>query len=322
MTNISREERIHYIGASEAASLLGVSPYCSRFELWHQKAGNVKAPDLDDVERVLAGKYLEPAIAAWATHKWNWPTFGVDTYLENPMVPGMGASLDFEDEDGYPVEIKNVDQWVFLNEWEADGDTIIDAPIHILVQVQAQLACVVNEDDGKRPAYGWLVACVGGNRLYRMKIALHMPTIERIESEVGIFWDEIKSGVEPTPDFRADADTIMAIYSRAGAEVKDMTDNNRLPELCSEYTAAGAAEKAAQSDKATAKAEMLTLIGDAAKALCGDRFKISASVVKETELAAHTRKSYRAFKVHQSKEGAKAPAKKREPKPTVEGIEV
>ncbi len=33
MTNIAREERIKYIGASEAASLLGVSPYCSRFEL-------------------------------------------------------------------------------------------------------------------------------------------------------------------------------------------------------------------------------------------------------------------------------------------------
>ena len=233
----------------------------------------------------------------------------------------MGASLDFEDEDGYPVEIKNVDQWIFLNEWEADGDTIIDAPIHILVQVQAQLACMTNEDDGERPAYGWLVACVGGNRLYRMKIALHLPTIERIEREVGIFWGEIKAGKEPRPDFRADADTLIAIYSRAGARVEDMTDNNRLPELCSEYTTAGAAEKAAKADKLTAKAEMLTLIGDAAKALCADRFKISAAVVGEAEIA-YTRKPYRAFKVHQSKEGAKAPAKKKAPKPTAEGIEV
>ncbi len=232
----------------------------------------------------------------------------------------MGASLDFEDEDGYPVEIKNVDQWIFMSEWEADGDTIIDAPIHILVQVQAQLACMLHESKG-RPPYGWLVACVGGNRLYRMKIALHMPTVERIENKVAIFWDEIKSGVEPTPDFRADADTIMAIYSRAGAEVKDMTDNNRLPELCSEYAAAGAAEKAAQSDKATAKAEMLTLIGDAAKALCGDRFKINAPTVGEAEIS-YTRKPYRGFRVTQAKEGAKAPAKKREPKPTAEGIEV
>jgi putative phage-type endonuclease len=320
MTNISREERIKYIGASEAASLLGVSPYCSRFELWHQKAGNIQAPDLDDVERVLAGKYLEPAIAAWATHKWKWPTFGVDTYLENPMVPGMGASLDFEDEDGYPVEIKNVDQWVFLNEWEADGDTIIDAPIHILVQVQAQLACMQG-DDGMKPPHGWLVACVGGNRLYRMKIALHGPTIERIEKEVGVFWEGLKAGIEPKPDFQADAETLIAIYSRAGAKTVDMTDNNRLPELCDEYSAAGAAEKAAQKDKTTAKAEILTLIGDAAKALCGDRYKISAAGVGEAQIA-YTRKPYRTFKVHQAKEGTKAPSKKKAPKPTAEGIEV
>lgn len=320
MTNISREERIHYIGASEAASLLGVSPYCSRFELWHQKAGNIPPPDLDDVERVLAGKYLEPAIAAWATHKWNWPTFGVETYLEHPEVQGMGASLDFEDSDGCPVEIKNVDQWIFLNEWEAEGDTITDAPIHILVQVQAQLACMIEEAKG-RPPYGWLVACVGGNRLYRMKIALHGPTIARIEREVGVFWEDIRDKVEPKPDFQADAETLIAIYSRAGAKTVDMTDNNRLPELCSEYAAAGAVEKAAVADKQTAKAEMLMLIGDAAKALCGDRYKISAAGVGEAQIA-YTRKPYRAFKVHQAKEGAKAPAKKREPKPTAEGIEV
>ena len=70
MTNIPVSERKHWIGASESAALFGVSPYTTKFELWHQKVGNIAPPDLDDVERIMAGQYLEPSIAAWAGAKW------------------------------------------------------------------------------------------------------------------------------------------------------------------------------------------------------------------------------------------------------------
>lgn len=51
------------IGGSEIAAVLGLSPYESRFSLWHRKAGIVgPQPDSDEKRR---GHYLEPAVAAW-----------------------------------------------------------------------------------------------------------------------------------------------------------------------------------------------------------------------------------------------------------------
>lgn len=51
------------LGGSEIAAVLGLSPWQSRFSLWHQKLGYV-APQADD-PLLTAGRYLEPAIAQW-----------------------------------------------------------------------------------------------------------------------------------------------------------------------------------------------------------------------------------------------------------------
>jgi len=95
MTNIPRSERAKWIGASESAALFGISPYVTKFELWHLKAGTIPPHDLDRVERVQAGQFLEPSIAEWASHKWHWPLRNVAEYTPHPRIPGMGASLDF-----------------------------------------------------------------------------------------------------------------------------------------------------------------------------------------------------------------------------------
>lgn len=51
------------MSASKVAAILGLSPYESRFSLWHRMAGLVEPePEKDQHRR---GHYLEPAIAAW-----------------------------------------------------------------------------------------------------------------------------------------------------------------------------------------------------------------------------------------------------------------
>ncbi|TFH51590.1 MAG: hypothetical protein E4H01_00345 [Lysobacterales bacterium] len=171
VTNIPVSERKNWIGASESAALFGVSPYTTKFELFHQKVGSIAGPNLDTAERVMAGQFLEPSIAAWASKKWDWPVVSVPEYRQHAHVPQMGCSLDFETTDvaPEPIEIKNVDNLIFRDQWDHDGDIITDAPAHILVQLQHQLAC----PDPKRMAMakrGWLLVCVGGNRLYRMEV--------------------------------------------------------------------------------------------------------------------------------------------------------
>jgi predicted phage-related endonuclease len=306
MTNIPVNQRHLWGGSSESAVLLGVSRFQTRFELYHAKKGSI--PPTEDTERMAAGRHLEPAIAAWASEKWSWPVRNVTKYDTHPTLPRIGASLDFEDSDGCPVEIKNVDFLVFRDNWAADGDVIIDAPLDYLIQVQHQLMCRPDKP------HGWLVACVAGNSLKRMKIERHPGTIARIEREWTDFWADVDADREPKPDFQADAATIAHLYASAAAgKVIDMTGHNRMPELCAEYKAGGEMEKAGKARKDAAKGEMIMLIreiagdvasggidGDKAKIMTGG-FSISMNLIKPCDVA-YTRTGYVDFRVFPKKD--------------------
>jgi predicted phage-related endonuclease len=43
--------RASHVGASEAAALFDCSPYLTRFELWHRKAGNIATPEFNALAR-------------------------------------------------------------------------------------------------------------------------------------------------------------------------------------------------------------------------------------------------------------------------------
>lgn len=277
MSNIPLAERVRWVGASESAALFGVSPFITRFELWHQKAGNIPSADLDHDERVQAGRFLEPSIAAWAAEKWDWPVTNVAEYLPHPTVAHMGASLDFESETGEPVEIKNVDSRRFFDpasEWATEGEEVLDAPAHMLIQIQHQLACRPG------PERGWLVACVGGNRLYRMPVPRHERMTARLEAEVDAFWRSIETGEEPQPDFEADAQAIALLYGGTGGESVDLRQVPRARMLCAEYLDAHEHEKAGKKRKQAALAELKTLMRDARSAIAADGFVVKANHVK------------------------------------------
>lgn len=280
MSNIPLQERAKWVGASESAALFGLSPYTTRFELWHSKVGNIAPHDLSGDSRVNAGKFLEPSIANWANHEWHWPLVNVEEYYRHRTVARMGCSLDFQTIDGLsPVEIKNVDNLIFRDgAWETDGDTILEAPIHFLLQLQHQMACSPLD-----PERGWLVACVGGNRLFRMEVPRHEATIARIEREVEAFWASVEANEPPEPDFEADADTIRMLYG-GSREFIDLRTNERAIELCAEYRAAHAITAAADKRKKSALAELQTIMQDARMALVGDTYKVTASQIKEATI--------------------------------------
>lgn len=296
MSAIPISERHRYVGASEVAALLGASPFTTAFALWHEKRGTLPRKDLDHAERVQAGKFLEPAIAAWAVEKWQWPLRKVDGHLEHATIPGFGASLDFEDaSDGAPVETKNVDGLIFREHWSAEEDEIVDAPVHYLLQVQAQLAC--------RPEapHGWLLACVGGNRLYRGRIERHPESIALIEEAVREFWSSVREDREPKPDYGRDAAAISTLYRSIGqAPPVDLTRDNRAPELCATYAEAKEAEKRAADRAEAALAELKTIIGPAAKAIVTG-FNVSSWHVPEKDIA-YVRKAYRVYRITRRKD--------------------
>lgn len=56
-------EWLRCMTASKVAAVLGLSPWESRFSLWHRMAGLIDAEAETDLHR--RGHYLEPAVAAW-----------------------------------------------------------------------------------------------------------------------------------------------------------------------------------------------------------------------------------------------------------------
>lgn len=290
MTNIPVSERQNWIGASESAALFGVSPYATPFELWHQKAGNIPSPDLSDDERVMAGMFQEPAIAEWAAYKWKWPLNNVKEYRTHPSVQRMGCSLDFETVDKHePTEIKNVDFSVFRDgDYIVEGDELVDAPAHFLIQVQHQLAC---PPPGHDPAErGWLVICVGGNKLYRMSVFRHERMINRIETGVVEFWRSIEAGIAPEPNFELDASTIALLYGGTGGEWADLRTGavapniaGRAQALCKLYLDSHKAEVAMKNNKTAALAELKVMMKDARGALIDDGYRVKSSHIKESQ---------------------------------------
>jgi predicted phage-related endonuclease len=201
------------------------SPYKSSFALWHEKAGLVRE-SFEETERVRAGKHLEPALASWAQETWpDWKLRKVRRYLQHDEEPGWGASLDYEAvEKGHPpVEFKNVDWLIFRDNWQGDGDDLIP-PIHVNLQLQSQIGV-------SRADHGWVVVCVGGNKLKRVRIEQHQPTQDRIREAVAMFWQGVREGAVPT--WLATYDTVCNL----ALAVRD--DDKKIPavDLCDDEAA-------------------------------------------------------------------------------------
>lgn len=300
--------RAQHIGGSEIAALFDKSPYTTKFELWHIKAGNIPAPTIDN-ERVSAGNYMEPAIAAWAVEKWGIKLNKFQGYAVNPELQGMGCTPDYINVDAtLLVQIKNVDSLEFYKnpEWDAAGEILTKAPIHILLQCQYELGVTGIPQ-------GWLVVCVGGNRLLRMEITAREKTIEKLKVEVKAFWDSVHLGAAPKPNYEADADAIAALNLNVDPEKSiDLSTSNRAHECVAAWL--GGKQHATDSETliSASSAELMEMIGENGTAIVGD-FIIKSGIVKASAgkpitpgmvgMIIGARKAYRNFSITTTKSG-------------------
>ena len=255
-----------------------LSSFKSGYRLWLEKSGQVKPENLDSVERVNAGKYLEPALAEWARSKWDgWRLRKVRRYLTHADVQGWGCSLDYEVHQAGmpPVEFKNIDFGIFRRDWTCDGEEILVPPLKYMLQLQAQIG--VSDAD-----HGWVVACVGGNELKRGRIERHEPTQERIGAAIDAFWRGVRAG-EP-PVLVADYESIAEAFrfgKKAGKKDPpvDLRTHNELPRLCRQWlrTKRHLDRVVVRADNL--KARIAYLMGDEPKARASG-FKISWPVIE------------------------------------------
>ena len=185
------EARRNGIGASEAAAILGLSPYKSLLTLYAEKL-ELLEPDATEREALYWGKMLEEPIARRYAE-----VTGRKVQREAPYTlrrsrqhPFMVATLDAltwpEPQSVAPLEIKNVGGYR-ADDWEEEP------PIHIQIQVQHQLAVTGH-------ARASIAALVGGNRLIWMDVVRNDRFIAVLVEREAEFWRRLQEQDPPPVD--------------------------------------------------------------------------------------------------------------------------
>jgi putative phage-type endonuclease len=187
------------IGASDAAVVLGLSPWKSAYALWAEKAHGVDV--VEETERMKWGSALEPVIAN-AFEEWAQNNIAGFKRLNDPgryeiqqhtQYPFITATLDREviiyGEGGREIgvlEIKTSDgrNW---REWE-------DAP-PLCYQVQVQHQMYVT--GCKR---GWLAVLIGGNDFRIFPQERNEAFILSLEKQLLHFWRQVETVTPPDVD--------------------------------------------------------------------------------------------------------------------------
>lgn len=293
------KDRAHWLSlraadvtSTEVAALFGLSPYVTQFELWHRHRTNAIL-QLEPNERMNWGSRLEPAIAGGLAEDHGWKLRPMKEYIRLPE-RRLGASFDYStvDDDGI-LECKNVDSLAFRDGWIVDGDEV-EAPPHIEIQVQAQLAV-----SGKKLAR--IGVLVGGNKGVVLEREPDHRVIMQLFEKAERFWETVDKGIEPTPDYARDSEFISALYSQASnGKVLNVMANPQFRALCEAYKFQSELEKQAKTQKEALKAQILMQCQDAEKVV-GDGFSISLGNVAPTSVA-YERAGYRNFRLNWKKE--------------------
>lgn len=269
-------ERQRDVTSTESAALFGMSPYTTAFELWHRKRSGT-APEFKQSTRMFWGNKLEAAIAHGIAEEQGWTIRPMKEYMRDPDAR-MGSSFDFVITSlGEPVhlEIKNVDYLAFRDGWIEHEDGSIEAPEHIEMQVQHQMAV-----SGFPRAF--IGAFIGGNRSVVIERERDEDVIRAIRAKVAEFWRTVDAGVEPSPVMPEDAAAMIRLHQYAEpGKILDASSDEEIASLVEAYRQASAAEKNATEDKEAAKARLLAAIGDAEKVLLPG-YTVSASMIADT----------------------------------------
>lgn len=293
------------VTSTESAALFGMSPYVTHFDLWHRKRSG-EVPEFKQNERMKWGNRLEAAIAAGIAEERGWKIEPLKTYWRDPDLR-LGSSFDYlvlGDEPAH-LEIKNVDYLAFRDGWLEHDDGTIEAPEHIEMQVQHQMAV-----SGLKRAY--IGALIGGNRVQVIERERDDEVIRAIRARVAEFWRTVEAGEEPSPVMPDDADALIRLNQYADpGKILDASNDVNITTLVRDYKQARADADAAEEHQKILKAKLLEAIGDAEKVV-GPGWKISAGMIADTpgttitaEMIGTTygaRKGYRNLRITTTKE--------------------
>ena len=247
------------IGSSDAAAVLGWSPWVSPWALWIDKSG-LGPPDDESTEAMEWGRRLEDAIAEGFTERAGIPTTAPNAIFAHHEHKWMLASPDRLLPEGGLLEVKNVSEWK-IEEWRAAEDVGSElrggeAPAHYIAQVQHQHAVLGT-------TWGYLAALLGGNRLCIVEVPRDEEFIALLTDAEHYFWHEyVLAGKPPPMDGQEPTtDLLVRLFTPSVPESSVELDDDAVQALA-DYRAAHAAVKAAEAAKVSAGNRLRAALGE------------------------------------------------------------
>lgn len=244
--------------STDVAALFGLSPYKTRFDLWHEKKSGVPVT-LADTKVLARGRWWEAPIADGVARERGWVVCPFKDYGRLPE-HRIGSSFDYRilpPRAGDPesiLEIKSVNFRAFRDGWTVEDD-YIEAPAHIELQVQHQMLV-----SGLSRAY--IAAATDFDHIHVIEREADPKVHAGILAAAAEFWRSIEANEEPEPEMPRDAQSVIAMYQYAGAGVLDMRDNDEVGSLLAEYDTLGRQIKEAESRRDCIKAAVLPIAGE------------------------------------------------------------
>ena len=129
---LPREQWLEYrrkgIGGSDAAAVLGISPFRTGRDLYYDKLNIVTADDAENWVQLEVGTLLEPLVAKIFAHKTGYKIYRRPFMFQHPLYPWMLADLDYMVElpDGTTaiLEIKTTN-YNAKDNWWYNGEEIV-----------------------------------------------------------------------------------------------------------------------------------------------------------------------------------------------------
>jgi putative phage-type endonuclease len=208
LTQEQVRERLSYIGASDAAAVLGLSRWQTPLEIWAEKTGQVPPKDLSANLAVEVGTELEDLVAKLFTKRTGKKVRRVNETKFHKTHPFLACNLDriVEGTDDL-LECKTASGWK-AKEWEGE-----EIPQEYVIQVMHQLMVTGRQ-------VGWIACLIGGNADFRYKKIVRDDTAIKLmlEKEVHFWKTFVEPKVMPTLITKNDADILGELFPMGESE--------------------------------------------------------------------------------------------------------
>lgn len=261
------ELRSNYIGGSDAASVVGLNPFCSPYTLWAEKTG--KSAPFEGNLATEVGTYLEDFVAKKFEQETGKKVRRVNQSFLNDDYPWAIANIDRDivGEDA-GLEIKTTSE---LNMKSFKNG---EYPANYYCQCMHYLAVT-----GKKR---WYLAVLIGNKEFKIF------TIERDEEEIKAlmdaekdFWNSVKTDTAPMADgTKSTSDTLTDIYPNSNADTVNLFGyENELQQ----YMAINAQIKALEAQKDEIANKVKAFLAEAGRGE-NDHYRVSWSTSERKTL--------------------------------------